>query len=171
MTSQAQHFVGVGTCFEYDVEAGELSVETPLKPTTPYARAKVALFKSISQIPIQTNKTYAWCRLFYLFGENENPKRLVPYLHQQLQNNAPVALTSGTQIRDFMDVRQAGQDIATVALHRKQGPRNICSGTPITVRELAESIADHYGRRDLLKFGAREDNPVDPSIIIGVPTH
>jgi len=48
------------------------------------------------------------------------------------------------------------------------GAVNICSGEPVTVRELAESIADEYGRRDLLKFGARNDNPVDSPFMVGV---
>jgi len=45
---------------------------------------------------------------------------------------------------------------------------NICSGHPVTVREVAESIADEFGRRDLLRFGARADNPVDPPCVVGV---
>jgi len=168
MSSKAEHFVGIGTCFEYDTSAGYLSIQTPLQPETPYAKAKVDLFKALSQIPLKTNKTYAWCRLFYLYGENENPKRLVPYLHQQLQQRKRAALTSGLQIRDFMDVRDAGQKIAKVALEHKQGPFNICSGKAITVRELAVNIANQYSQADLLDFGARKDNPVDPPIIVGV---
>ena len=35
------------------------------------------------------------------------------------------------------------------------------------VRELAEQIADEYGRRDLLKFGARPDNLIDPPCVVG----
>jgi dTDP-6-deoxy-L-talose 4-dehydrogenase (NAD+) len=54
------------------------------------------------------------------------------------------------------------------ALGSGQGPVNICSGTPVTVRELAERIADEYGRRDLLRFGARPDNLVDPPCVVGV---
>jgi dTDP-6-deoxy-L-talose 4-dehydrogenase (NAD+) len=38
----------------------------------------------------------------------------------------------------------------------------------VTVRELAERIADEYGRRDLLRFGARPDNLVDPPCVVGV---
>jgi dTDP-6-deoxy-L-talose 4-dehydrogenase (NAD+) len=33
---------------------------------------------------------------------------------------------------------------------------------------LAEQIADEYGRRDLLRFGVRPDNPIDPPCVIGV---
>jgi hypothetical protein len=39
---------------------------------------------------------------------------------------------------------------------------------PITIKTLAERIADEYGRRDLLKFGAQPENLMDPPFIVGV---
>ncbi len=76
-------------------------------------------------------------------------------------------LTSGNQVRDFLDVSEAGRQIAEVAMSGKTGASNICSGCPVTVRELAQSIADEYGRRDLLNFGARKENPLDPPYVVG----
>ena len=71
-------------------------------------------------------------------------------------------MTSGRQIRDYLDVGEAGRLIADTALGAMQGPVNICSGVAVTIRALAERIADEYGRRDLLCFGARPDNLGDP---------
>jgi nucleoside-diphosphate-sugar epimerase len=79
-----------------------------------------------------------------------------------------VELTSGSQVRDFLDVREAGEMIVQSAMSDIQGAVNICSGIGITVRELAEKIADEYGRRDLLKFGARRENQMDPKFVVGV---
>jgi dTDP-6-deoxy-L-talose 4-dehydrogenase (NAD+) len=59
--------------------------------------------------------------------------------------------------------------IAEVALSDQKGPVNICSGTPVTVRQIAEQIADEHGRRDLLLFGARQDNVIDPPCVVGIP--
>jgi dTDP-6-deoxy-L-talose 4-dehydrogenase (NAD+) len=92
----------------------------------------------------------------------------VPYLRTNLAAGLPVRLTSGKQIRDFLDVREAGKMITETALGHQQGAVNICSGIPITVRQLAEQIADEYGRRDLLEFGARPDNLIDPPCVVGV---
>lgn len=162
-----RRFIGIGTCFEYDLTPGFLSIDTPLKPITPYADAKAALFMSLSHwLPMQSVE-FAWCRLFYLYGEGEDSRRLVPYVRSRLEKGEPAELTSGNQIRDFLDVAEAGAMIADVVLSNKTGPVNICSGTPITVRQLAEQIADEYGRRDLLLFGARADNAVDPACVVG----
>jgi nucleoside-diphosphate-sugar epimerase len=164
-----RRFIGVGTCFEYDLYAGDLSINTPLKPTTPYAAAKAGLYTLLSYLLPSQSIEFSWCRLFYLYGEGEDEKRLVPYLHKQLSKNDAAELTSGKQIRDFLDVSEVGRMIADLAIGKQQGAINICSGIPITVKQLAESIADKYGRRDLLKFGVRPDNLVDPPRIVGLP--
>jgi len=161
-------FIGIGTCFEYDLTGGILAVDTPLRPLTPYAGAKAAVFMALSQWLPQQGVAFVWCRLFYLYGEREDARRLAAYLRATCAVGEPAELTSGKQIRDFLDVREAGRMIVEVALNDAQGPVNICSGIPITVRQLAENIADEYGRRDLLKFGTRPDNLFDPPCVVGV---
>ena len=163
-----KRFIGIGTCFEYDLTEGMLSVDTPLRPLTPYAGAKAAAFLALSQWAPMQSIEFAWCRLFYLHGEAEDSRRLVPYLRSKFAAGEPAELTSGNQIRDFLNVREASQMIVETALSDVQGPVNICSGIPITVRKLAENIADEYGRRDLLRFGARPDNLIDPPCVVGV---
>jgi nucleoside-diphosphate-sugar epimerase len=159
-------FVGVGTCFEYALTGVPLTTDAPLGPTTPYGAAKAAAFISLSQ----SLSDFAWCRLFYLHGQGEDPRRLVPYLHARLGTGQPVDLSSGNQIRDYMDVAKAGAQIAAIALGRRQGAQNICSGVPVTVSALATTIAQSYGRVDLLRFGARVDSVGDPAHVVGVPS-
>jgi nucleoside-diphosphate-sugar epimerase len=163
-----KRFVGVGTCFEYAQSDRPLSVDSPLVASSPYAACKAAAYFALSQLLPQCDVQFAWCRLFYLYGEGEDVRRLVPAIRKHLTEGQPVHLTAGTQVRDFLDVSEAGRQIADIALSGETGAVNICSGKPVTVRELAESIADEYGRRDLLKFGARQDNPVDPPYVVGI---
>jgi nucleoside-diphosphate-sugar epimerase len=166
--TRVRRVVGIGTCFEYDLSTGNLSIETPLLPLTPYAGAKAAAFLALSQwLPAQSIE-FAWCRLFYLHGEGEDARRLVPYIRSKISASEIAELTSGNQVRDFLDVRIAAELIVNAAMSNRTGAINICSGIPITVRTLAEQIADEYGRRDLLKFGARPDNLVDPPRVVGV---
>ena len=163
-----KRFVGIGTCIEYELSGGYLSTQTPLNPTTPYSAAKAAAYLALKEwLPTQ-GCGFAWCRLFYLHGPGEDSRRFVPYLRAKLEAGEPAELTSGNQVRDFLDVRVAGQMIADVALSDRQGAVNICSGTPITIRELAQQIAGQYNRLDLLRFGARPENLVDPPVVVGV---
>ena len=121
MKAGVNRFVGIGTCVEYDLANDILSVDTPLKPITPYAASKAALFLTLSQwLPTQL-MGFAWCRLFYLYGDGEDERRLVPYIRKQLQSSQPAELTSGKQIRDFLDVIEAGRKLPTLRLVTKPG--------------------------------------------------
>jgi nucleoside-diphosphate-sugar epimerase len=112
--------------------------------------------------------SFVWCRVFYLYGEGEDERRLVPYVRRQLAAGQEVLLTRGDQVRDFLDVKDAAGMIADVALGQQQGAVNVCSGQAVSVRQLAERIADEYGRRDLLRFGAKAENVFDPPRVVGV---
>lgn len=166
--AKVRRFAGIGTCLEYDASGGTLSVATPLKPATPYARAKVDAFNALSQMLPRASIEFLWCRLFYLYGSGEDARRLVPYLRARLSAGEPAELSSGSLVRDYLDVRDAGRMIADAALGTAQGAMNICSGNAVTIRALAERIADGYGRRDLLRFGARPDPAHEPPCIVGL---
>ncbi len=165
-----RRFVGLGTCIEYEISENILSLQTPLAPTTPYSVAKVDAFNTLTKLFSGSTTSFLWCRLFYLYGEGEDPRRLVPFLHEKLKNGEVADLTSGLQIRDFIDVKDATKMIISGIFSPVHGPANICTGVGKTVKELAEEVAEIYGRKDLLNFGARADNLVDPPSIIGNPT-
>lgn len=165
-----RRMVGIGTCAEYQTSSQKLTTDTPLNPLSPYAAAKAAAFLFLSQWLPPQGIEFVWCRLFYLHGEGEDPQRLIPFLRERLASGKPVELTSGNQIRDFLDVKTVAHQIVQAALGSATGALNISSGIPVSVRKIAESIADDYGRRDLLRFGARADNPFDPPYVVGVPS-
>lgn len=163
-------FVGIGTCLEQDPTQGAITTRTPLQPNSPYAAAKAGTFLALSQILPRMGVDFAWCRLFYLYGEGEDGRRLVSYLHNRLSCGQIAELTSGLQFRDYMDVSEAGRLIAEVSLSKACGVFNICSGKAVTVEELAGRIAEQYGRPDLLRFGVRQENADDQACVIGEPS-
>jgi dTDP-6-deoxy-L-talose 4-dehydrogenase (NAD+) len=164
-----ERFVGVGSCAEYDVSDEPIRHDGLLKPLTLYAAAKVATFNILEQFFISKNVSFSWCRLFYLYGEAEDERRLVPYIRSQLSLGKAANLSAGYQVRDFINVEVAGRIIADVALSQQSGAVNVCSGRSTTVRDLAIRIAKDYGREDLLNFGARKDNLLDPPYMVGIP--
>ena len=161
-------FVGVGTCFEYRLPNATITETSELGPITLYAAAKLALYRMLEKRFAGTGTDFAWARLFYLYGEGEHPARLFPTLHSKLSAGEPMMLSAGDKIRDFLDVVEAGRLIATLAETDQIGIANICSGKPVTIREIAEEIADLYGRRDLLTFGTATVHPRDPAAVAGI---
>jgi dTDP-6-deoxy-L-talose 4-dehydrogenase (NAD+) len=164
-----RRFVGIGTFSEYDPQYGaSLRKDSPLLPMTLYTSAKVAAFYVLRDLFKQSETEFAWCRLFSLYGEGEDPRRVLAYVRNQLSAGRVAELTDGIQVRDFLDVSEAGRQVAEAALGTVQGAMNVCSGIPTTIRALAESIADEYGRRDLLRFGVRSRHSADPLVMVGV---
>jgi nucleoside-diphosphate-sugar epimerase len=163
-----KRFVGVGSCAEYDPSAGLMSTDTPLAPNTLYGACKASAFQVLRYFLDTEGVSFAWCRIFNLYGEGADERLLVPYIRRQLKAGQEVLLTSGDQVRDFLDVKDAARMITDVALGQQQGAANICSGEAVSIRQLAERIADEYGRRDLLRFGARPENIFDPPRVVGV---
>ena len=168
MSAGVRHFIGVGTCFEYRLPNAEITEHSELGPVTLYAAAKLALFHMLEHRFAGSGVDFTWARLFYLYGEGEHPARLFPTLHRKLSGGEPMLLSSGDKIRDFLDVVVAGALIATLAETGQTGIANICSGRPVTIRTVAEEIADLYGRRDLLEFGTAAVHPRDPAAVSGI---
>lgn len=165
--ASVRRFVGIGTCLEYDLTYDRLSTHTPLNPLSPYAHAKAAVYKSLLRHLPANNIEFAWCRIFYLYGIGEDERRLAAYIRSKLSMGEKAYLSGGNQIRDWMDVREAGEMIAEVVVNDNQGAINICSGKGISVRQFAEKIADEYGRRDLLRFGKPSDKDFNPQRVVG----
>lgn len=162
-----KRFVGIGTCAEYAPTDSIITTETPLSPDTLYAACKASAYLVLRKFFEAADISFAWCRLFYLYGDGEDPRRLVPYIRASLEAGEEALLTEGRQVRDFMDVTEAGRLISRVAEGSRAGAVNICSGNAVSIRQLAERIADEYGRRDLLRFGSRPDNAFDPPSVVG----
>jgi nucleoside-diphosphate-sugar epimerase len=166
--SGVKRFIGVGTCMEYNLAKGKVTVNTVLDPKNLYSITKVALFTTLKKLFLLKKKEFVWCRLFYLYGEGEDKRRLSAYIHKQLKKGLPAKLTSGHQIRDFLNVCDAAEIISKVSLDKNIGVVNICSEKPISIKKFAETIAAKYGRLDLLKFGKIKKNLYEPNTIWGV---
>lgn len=164
-----RRFVGIGTCLEYDTRYGYLTTETPLAPISPYASAKAAAYLALRSSLKHTGMSFAWARLFHIYGGDEDPRRLTAYLRSQLEAGRPVELTAGRQIRDYSHIDDVVVMLSDLVFDQYDGVANICSGVPTTVADFVRRIAADYGGDSRLIFGARADRPDDPTCIIGEP--
>jgi len=160
----ARRFVGIGTCAEYATEAGDDAYpwpETrPIVPATPYGEAKAAFARRLAEIAEgRARFSFAWARLFHLFGPGENPARLVPSIMLALREGREAQCASGRPVRDFISTQNAAAAIAALATSEVTGPVNIASGAPISIAAMARLIAEIAGRPDLLRLGALPDRP------------
>ncbi|MDZ4867518.1 MAG: NAD(P)-dependent oxidoreductase [Alphaproteobacteria bacterium] len=160
-------FVGVGTCAEYAWGGDEPLSETtsPLQPATLYGIAKDAARRVLEAFAATSGMSFAWARVFMLYGAREHQDRLVASLARALTHGEPAKMSSGKIERDFLDARDVGAAIAALAASPATGPVNIASGTPVTLRHVGETLARLAGRPELLALGAYPDRPGEPQTI------
>lgn len=155
-----------GTCFEYDVAFGLLSETTALGPRHLYSTCKRALFEVMSHLTAGTATSFAWTRLFFLYGPHESRGRLVPAVIDSLLAGREARVTTGEQIRDFMHVADAAAGIVHVLEDDAlSGPVNVATGQPVRVREVVETIAGALDAKGRVAWGAIEARPNDPSFV------
>lgn len=97
---------------------------------------------------------YYHCFLTTIFGKGEQSHRLLPYLLDRLNQNAPVKLSSGTQVRQYIHASTAVKMIVDLIQQQAaSGLYSIGTGVSMTVKNLAEQIAEVLGKKHLLDFG------------------
>ena len=161
----------VGTCAEYDWNRSGTALwrERDLcKPRTRYGRSKLALAIAGAEQSERLGVSFAWARLFFTFGFNEDPRRLIPLMIRSLLSKNPLDLGSGEKLRDFMDVRDVGCALASlVSAERVCGPVNVASGRACSIREIGNLLAEQSGAAEsLLKYGALPERDVEPPFIV-----
>jgi nucleoside-diphosphate-sugar epimerase len=161
-------FVGVGTCFEYAWPESGLCDEfdTAVAPATLYGISKDAAQRILSRFASNGAFSFAWARPFHLYGPFEPPLRLVASIAAALGTGRPARISSGMAVRDFMDVRDAGDALAALTLSPVTGPVNIASGRAASVAEIADQLGRIAGRPDLVMRGALPDRPDEPPRVI-----
>lgn len=162
-----RQIVGVGTCAEYDTDLGFLREDGPTRPATIYAACKLSMCLVGQHIAAAAGANFAWGRLFYLYGEQEDPRRLVPALIQSLRQGKTFDATLGEQVRDYLHTQDVASALLTLASTSASGVYNIASADPITMRSLMETIGDIVGGTESIHFGAIPYRQWEPMFICG----
>lgn len=161
------HVVACGTCAEYAVASGVcIEDSTPIAPESAYGAAKAELFEIGAERALKVGGSLSWARLFYLFGPNENPSRLVPSVIDKLIAGMPAETGRGRTVRDFAFIDDIGEGLLALAEAKVSGAFNVATGRGIQLKELVEDIADIMDARELLRIGALPDRPGEPERIV-----
>lgn len=126
-----------GTCLEYGMREGALSEDDPANPIVSYGIAKNELWKFLSQLQDLYPVSLKWIRLFYIYGEGQTSKSLIPQLEAAIANNEPhFNMSKGDQVRDFLPAHvAAGYIVKTAMQNAFTGIVNCCSGKSVTVKQ------------------------------------
>lgn len=162
-----KRIVAVGTCAEYEFQLEKYDEElTPIKPASVYGKCKYEFYNQLKIYCEKNDMSFAWGRIFYLFGQDENPNRLVPFVIRSLLQNQVTKTTHGNQVRDYMYVEDVASAFVKILDSDINGVVNVASGIPIKLNELIKTIAVKIGGEDLLHIGAIPVKINDPDFIV-----
>ena len=155
ITAGLQNLVVTGTCFEYGMKEGCLSEEMESDPQNPYALAKDKLRIFLEELQKEIPFTLKWVRLFYMYGEGQNPNSLLSQLEAALQRGDTVFnMSGGEQLRDYLSVETVARYIVSIALQNNiTGIINCCSGKPIKVKDLVKKFLNDMDKKIELNLG------------------
>ncbi|MEM5386444.1 NAD(P)-dependent oxidoreductase [Paraburkholderia phymatum] len=139
VTAGISQVLVTGTCFEYGMRDGCLSETLESQPRNAYSLAKDTLRKFLETWQ-QRQFTLQWARLFYMYGEGQNPRSVLAQLDRAIDDGDSVFnMSGGEQLRDYLPVVEVVRRLALLIEHPElSGVTNICSGAPISVRRLVE---------------------------------
>lgn len=144
-----------GTCFEYGMQLGALTEDLPTMPITAYGTAKDELRMQLERLRMGRSFNLTWARLFYLYGEGQAPGSLLPQLEDAIaRGDAVFNMSGGEQLRDYLPVEAAAGYLVELAMNgRDNGVVNVCSGRPVSVRDLVEDVVARHGSSIKLNLG------------------
>ena len=142
-----------GTSFEYGLQYGPIFSSTKTKPNTPYAKSKDLLHKNLLKLRSKINFYLIWTRIFYIYGDGQNPKSVMGLFNEALnQNKKSFNMSFGDQLHDYLRVEKAAEQIVKLLKYNK-GIFNVCSGKPISLRRLLEMEMKEKKRKIKLNLG------------------
>jgi nucleoside-diphosphate-sugar epimerase len=159
--------VAAGTCAEYDWSAGLCDeAETPLAPATLYGTAKDALRRLASAYAREAGLSLAWGRIFFCYGPDEHPSRLVASVARALARGEEAPCSEGRQLRDFLHVADVAAAFVALVGSELEGPANVGSGVGVPVREVVARLAAAAGRPDLVRVGVLPPRPDEAPVVV-----
>ena len=166
----AKNLVVLGTCFELGDCFGEVKETQIMKPNTQYGKAKKLLYDKL--ISLQKKKFFnlTWIRIFYIYGSSQRNKSIFSQLKNfnAMQSGKVFELTEGKQLRDYMHVSTLAKKIIDLSfLNKDFGIINVCSGKPISVKNLVLKWKNKFRWKIKLKFGGKSLKKYEPNSFWG----
>lgn len=147
--------LATGTCFEYGMQSGPLSEDQIASPVNPYGFAKDSLRRQLEYLARDCPFSMTWVRLFYTYGHGQPATSVFPQLVAAVsRGDKSFDMSGGEQLRDYLPISDVARLIVELALRRlNAGVVNICSGQPISVRNLVEGWIKKNGWDIQLNLG------------------
>lgn len=162
--SGGRRAVIAGSCAEYDWSCETLSERlTPLRPRTPYGRAKAELYEAATATAARSGVSIGWGRIGFPFGPFDRPGRLVSAAIDRMSASETLDCSEGRQVRPFIHVEDVAAALVQLLDSGVEGAVNIASDESASVRQMVEWVCEALGVHGLARFGALPTSADEPA--------
>lgn len=159
----------MGTMHEVGFWEGCVTADTPCNPLSQYGVAKNALRQSLLLLGEKEGVDIYWLRAFYIMGDDgRNSSIFTKLLEAQELGKKEFPFTTGENKYDFITIKELARQIVAASTQSEyKGIINVCSGTPVSLKDKVNDFIAEKGLDIKLKYGAFPERPYDSKIIYG----
>ena len=159
----------MGSMHEVGFFEGEVNENTPCNPLSLYGISKNALRQSLMVLNKNNDFNLYWLRGYYIFGNDEkNHSIFTKLLEKEAQGEKLFPFTTGENQYDFISIENLALEIALASVQDEvKGIINVCSGKPISLKDMVESFIKENDLKIRLNYGVFPSRPYDSKIIYG----
>ena len=162
LTLLARQFLLVSTLDVYgEPRRLPITESTPTNPLTDYAITKFEAEQLVcARCPAA--KPFCILRVSHVYGPGDRPIKLIPKVVESVKaGRAPEIFGDGSDLRDFIHVRDVARAIVTAVERQATGLFNVASGRSISVRDAVRTILNASGTKLEPVFKPRQKPRVD----------
>lgn len=149
-----RHFVGMGSCAEYEPSSRALEEDDPeARNATPYVEAKLEVLRFLEST---CASPFAWLRIFYLYGRGEHPGRFLTSTAKTLKAGRELTIQRPEDLVDYVHVDDAANAAWDVVRHGLTGIYNVGSGESRTVSSIAGRLGRLTGHPELVRYAEQK---------------
>lgn len=147
-------YIGAGSQAEYGRLNDIMRPDSPVNPVSGYGMAKLCAGQMTRALCKEFGIRHIWPRILSVYGLHDSESTLIRYVIDSLLNKKTPALTSGTQIWDYLYADDAAEAFYGMALHGRDGKVYVLgSGEGRSLKSYIEELRDVVDENGDLGFG------------------
>jgi nucleoside-diphosphate-sugar epimerase len=162
-------FIYISSGLVYRNQGRPLAEDDPMDTLHPYGASKAASDSLLQAAAAEFNRKLTILRPFAFSGPHDAPSRLFPLILAAAVAGKPLALTHGTQIRDYCAVDDIARAVLQVIEREPDAlieTFNLGSGTGLKLRVIIETVCQALGLKADLRFGEHQPPPYEPDHLV-----
>lgn len=150
--------VYVSSCEIYGDSRTQITEDSPLAPTNPYAASKLAGDRLLYSFYKCYNLDVKMPRLFNPYGPHQQLNKIIPTFYKLAKQNLPLtAYGDGTDTRDYVYIDDIVRGLWEARRLSSGEAVNLATGVKTTNKQVAEMIVRKTGSRSELRFAPYPD--------------